>query len=93
MLVLLGVLTGCGSGKTGSERVPEEESGEKSHSGDLSETMKSRDSKDPVDGGTVEAGTVEELLDAIVPGADIIIKPGYYNLSEYLEDSWENDLE
>lgn len=42
------------------------------------------------DEGTVEVSTVEELINAIGPDADITIKPGYYNLSEYIEDIWEN---
>lgn len=44
----------------------------------------------PSDDCAVEVSTVAELLDAIKPDADITIKPGYYNLSEYIEEMWEN---
>ena len=32
--------------------------------------------------------TTEELLEAIRPGAQILVEPGYYNLSEYIENVW-----
>lgn len=98
LLILLGMLAGCGFGKAEPEDMPGEKRGEESGDSDLSGVMKSRDSTEPTDKGTTEAGTVEvstveELLDAIGPDADIVIKPGYYNLSEYLEDGWGNDVE
>lgn len=45
------------------------------------------------EGYTVTVGTVEELLDCIGPQVGIILKPGYYNLSEYIEDVWEREGE
>ena len=36
-------------------------------------------------------GTTEELLEAIRPGARIFVEPGYYNLSEYIENVWEQE--
>ena len=36
----------------------------------------------------VQVSNAKELLEAIVPGATIIISPGYYNLSEYTEEIW-----
>ena len=32
--------------------------------------------------------TSEDLIEAIAPGASIIIKPGYYNLSKYIDHIW-----
>lgn len=42
---------------------------------------------------TVEVSSVEEFINAIRPNVKIIIKPGYYNLSEYLEEAWKNEGE
>ena len=45
------------------------------------------------EGYTVTVGSVEELLEAIGPHVGIIIEPGYYNLSEYVEDVWAQEGE
>ncbi len=41
----------------------------------------------------VQVSNAKELLEAIVPGATIIISPGYYNLSEYTEEIWNTEGE
>jgi len=45
------------------------------------------------EGDVVTVSSVEELLEAIGPYTGIIIKPGYYNLSEYIEDVWNREGE
>ena len=47
----------------------------------------------PPEGDTVTVGSVEELLEAISPHTEILLKPGYYNMSEYLEHVWEQEGE
>ena len=41
--------------------------------------------EEPVKGGEISVSSVEELLEAIRPGAKIVIEPGTYNLSEFAE--------
>lgn len=41
----------------------------------------------------VEVDNVEDFLEAIQPGATIKIKPGYYNLSDYIEKVWSEQGE
>ena len=41
----------------------------------------------------VTVNSIEELLDAIAPGAEIVVAPGYYNMSETLEELWRTDAE
>lgn len=36
----------------------------------------------------VEVDNIEDFLEAIKPGATIMFKPGYYNLSKYIEELW-----
>lgn len=45
------------------------------------------------EGYTVTVSSTEELLDAIAPGVGILIEPGYYNMSEYLEEVWAQEGE
>ena len=40
------------------------------------------------DGASVAVSSVEELLEEIKPGACIVLQPGYYNLSETIEELW-----
>ena len=47
----------------------------------------------PPEGDTVTVGSVEELLEAIGPHTGIFLKPGYYNMSEYIEYVWEKEGE
>ncbi|MCR5250583.1 MAG: hypothetical protein K6E50_08260 [Lachnospiraceae bacterium] len=54
--------------------------------GDASPTPEA--SPAPAD-ATVVVSDVEELLAAIGPGARIILEPGTYNLSEYLQEKWD----
>ena len=39
-------------------------------------------------GASVAVSSVEELLEEIKPGACIVLQPGYYNLSETIEELW-----
>jgi len=41
----------------------------------------------------VEVDNVEDFLEAIQPGATIKMKPGYYNLSDYIEKVWNEQGE
>lgn len=36
----------------------------------------------------VTINSTEELLEAIAPGASISVAPGYYNMSDYIEELW-----
>ena len=47
----------------------------------------------PPEGEVVTVSNVEELLEAIGPHKRIMMKPGYYNLSEYIEDVWTREGE
>lgn len=42
----------------------------------------------PPEGDPVHVSSAEELLEAIAPNTAIVVEPGYYNLSEFLEDTW-----
>ena len=94
--LLLSVLAGCGGGgsnpsgtdtpaisDTGSDETPPPED-----SGD-----ESQHDPAPPEGDVVTVGSVEELLEAIGPHTGILLKPGYYNLSEYIEDVWAQEGE
>lgn len=39
-----------------------------------------------VSANAVTVSSVEQLLEAIAPGAEIVILPGYYNMSQYVND-------
>lgn len=39
----------------------------------------------------VTVSSTEELLEAIAPGASISIAPGYYNMSDYIEELWATE--
>lgn len=41
----------------------------------------------------VQVNNVKDFLEAIVPGATIKISPGYYNLSEYTDEIWNENGE
>ena len=45
------------------------------------------------EGDTVTVGSIEELLEAIGPHTGILLKPGYYNMSEYIEYVWAKEGE
>ncbi|MBR6769688.1 MAG: hypothetical protein IKM28_00310 [Lachnospiraceae bacterium] len=45
------------------------------------------------EGYTVTVSSIEELLEAIGPKVGIVMEPGYYNMSEYIENVWENEGE
>lgn len=47
----------------------------------------------PMDAECVEVDNVEAFLEAIKPGATIMFKPGYYNLSDYIEKIWSEQGE
>ena len=47
----------------------------------------------PPEGDTVTVGSIEELLEAIGPHTGILLKPGYYNMSDYIEDVWAREGE
>ncbi len=46
----------------------------------------------PAEDPNVYVSSVEELLAAIEPGASIVIEPGYYNLSEYMQAMQISDI-
>ena len=101
MALLLSMLTGCGGdgsqntdgNPTGTETPAISDTGS-------DEATPPEDSGDevqhdpaPPEGDTVTVGSVEELLEAIGPHSGILLKPGYYNLSEYIEDVWAREGE
>ena len=45
------------------------------------------------EGDTVTVSSIEELLEAIAPHTEILLKPGYYNMSEYIESVWAKEGE
>ena len=80
-VLLLSALAGCGGdgGNSSGTDTPA-----------ISDTGNGETS--PPEGDTVTAGSVEELLEAIGPHTGILLKPGYYNLSEYIEDVWAREV-
>lgn len=42
---------------------------------------------------TLRVRSIRELLEAIAPGAEIILEPGFYNMSESLEQLWADEGE
>lgn len=52
-----------------------------------------KDDPAPPEGYVVTVGSVQELLEAIGPHTGIMLEPGYYNLSEYIEDIWAKEGE
>ncbi len=59
---------------------------EESGSGTKPEDMQSEDE-------AVQVDNTEAFLEAIAPGATVILAPGYYNLSEYTEAIWDEEGE
>lgn len=41
---------------------------------------------------TVYVDNVADLIEAIQPNAKIVVKPGNYNISEYIQDVWDTDF-
>ena len=92
MILLLPVLTGCGGdpetpvqpdspSTTAPNMVPEDSGNEAQH-----------DSASP-EGDMVTVDSIEELLEAVAPHTGILLKPGYYNMSEYIEYVWAQEGE
>ncbi len=51
---------------------------------DSSQTEKGKDSEEAEE--VIRVSSTEEFLEAIAPGVTIFVEPGYYNMSEYLEE-------
>ena len=92
IILLLPVLAGCGGdpetpvqpdspSTTVPDLVPEDSGDEVQH--------------DPVppEGEMVTVDSIEALLEAIAPHTGILLKPGYYNMSEYIEYVWAREGE
>ena len=95
-ILLLSVLAGCGS----DPETPAQPDPPPVTAPDVVEPLPPEDSGDkvqhdpaPQEGNTVTVGSVEELLEAIGPHTGILLKPGYYNMSEYIEYVWEKEGE
>ena len=95
-ILLLSVLAGCGS----DPETPAQPDPPSVTAPDISEPLPPEDSGDeaqhdpaPPEGDTVTVGSVEELLEAIGPHTSILLNPGYYNMSEYIEYVWEKEGE
>ena len=92
MIFLIPVLTGCGgdpktpvqtdSPSTTVPNMVEEDSGNEAQ----------HDSASP-EGDMVTVDSIEELLEAVAPHTGILLKPGYYNMSEYIEYVWAQEGE
>lgn len=96
VVLLLSALAGCGGSggnSSGTDTPTQSDTGN-------GETPPQEDSGDevqhdptPPEGDTVTVGSVEELLEAIGPHTGILLKPGYYNMSEYIEYVWAKEGE
>ncbi|MBQ9458578.1 MAG: right-handed parallel beta-helix repeat-containing protein [Oscillospiraceae bacterium] len=89
LLALVLALSGCAE-KTpqntpGTEPAPQEtQTAQQETPAAQQETPAAPDAPDsPAEDAAVHVASVEELLDAIAPNAEIVIEPGRYNLSEY----------
>ena len=74
-------LTGCGGGNAGTG----DNVGTGGNDAVTKAPVKSGDAS-AVSANAVTVKNVEELLDAIAPGAELVIAPGYYNMSQYIND-------
>ena len=99
MLLILSLLllTGCGgkADKDAEIETMENQSSAESETIEEEETATDvKDSEDEVTKATevedveavIRVSNTEEFLEAIAPGATIFVEPGYYNMSEYLEE-------
>lgn len=101
VVLLLSVLAGCdGGGKQNTDGNPTGTETPAISDTGSDETTPPEDSGDevqhdsaPPEGDTVTVGSIEELLEAIGPHTGILLKPGYYNMSEYIEYVWANEGE
>lgn len=80
--LLLALLTGCGAAPDGPAPAPD--SGPEA-TVDTPAPEPGTDTAPPAEDNAIHVSSAEELFDAIAPGVEIIIEPGYYNLSEFLE--------
>ena len=91
MTVLLSTLAGCGGGKnnnggassanTGGESLPTASQGDGQQASSDEQVY------------IAHVSSTEELLEAIRPDVEIVLEPGYYNMSEYLEEVWATEGE
>lgn len=98
---LLAALAGCGGGgsqntdgtPTGTEPPAISDTGNGETSSPEGSGDEVQHDPAPPEGDTVTVGSIEELLEAIGPHTGILLKPGYYNMSEYIEDVWAREGE
>lgn len=51
------------------------------------------DIRDSYSGGIVTVGSIEELLYSVAPYTQIVIEPGYYNITDYIDSLSEEEIE
>ncbi len=103
-LLLMLSAVGCTARQKQEQTSPADKSDDASEKTDKSD--KDDDSDDdrddePEDDGSIHVSSVEELVEAICPGAYIIVEPGWYNLTDYLSnypnasdyDEWNEEHE
>ena len=73
-------LTGCGGGNAGTGN----------NDAATKAPVKSGDAS-AVSPNAVTVKNVEELLEAIAPGVELVISPGYYNMSEYVNNLYATE--
>lgn len=92
VLFLIFALAGCGEGGSGGEAPPVSDPGKgEAHSQTDGDDVQNEPAVSDDDMITVDS--TEELLEAIAPNAEIVIEPGYYNMSEYIEAVWAEEGE
>lgn len=60
---------------------------------DIKQSENTEENTNEVEVKRIEVSTSQELLEAIGPNVIISIQPGYYNLSEYIEELWISEEE
>ena len=81
LTLALALLGGCGTQTT-----PAEEPASQAEESTETETASPGEEEEVVRGEElITVSTAEELLEAIRPGVEIVVEPGYYNLSAFVE--------
>lgn len=88
LAMVLCICSGCGKNSP-----IQKETEEAKISTEESKKESKKEEQTPITEEIVEVDNVEDFLEAIQPGATIKVKPGYYNLSDYIEKIWSEQGE
>lgn len=97
MILSAAVLSGCeGKDTTGSDRGSYSGTAASPTAGDVDpgnpgEADPTPTAAQPEDDDTVYVDNIPDLIQAIKPGAKIVLKAGKYNINEYIQDVWDTD--